>query len=435
MNGTISRAESSVRSALWRNPDFLKLWFGQTVSEFGTRITREGLPLVAVITLAASPAQLGLLTAISSLPVVVFSLFIGVWIDRLPRRPIMIFADLARLLLLLTVPLAAITGHLTLGLLFIIMPLLGLLSLVFEVAYRAVLPSLVARSDLLDANTRLATSASLAEVGGPAVAGMLIQAISAPFAMIFDALSYAFSAVSLMRIRAREARPEPTEEPDMLREIRAGFEVILHHPVLRVIAISVGVRTFFGNFFAALYSYYVIHELGLSPTTLGILISAGGIGALVGTFIIGPITARYGLGRTITAALLIGGPVGLLTPLAGGTPLMAAAMLMLAQIVGDLLMMIFLINETSLRQMLVPDQLLGRSNASIGFLAQGVSPLGALVGGALGAVIGARLTLLIAVLGGLAVGIWARGTALHQADDFVRETTHIDEAIRQNPHS
>jgi MFS family permease len=177
--------------------DFLKLWIGQTISEFGSRITREGLPLIAVITLAAAPGELGLLAALEAVPVLLFALPVGVWVDRLPRRPLMIGADLARAALLLAIPLAALTGHLSMPLLLLIAPLLSLLTLVFSVAYRAILPAIVQRRDLIEANSKLATSSSLAEVAGPAIAGLLIQWITAPLAMLVDAASFLFSAAKI----------------------------------------------------------------------------------------------------------------------------------------------------------------------------------------------------------------------------------------------
>jgi MFS family permease len=403
-------------SGLWRHPDFMKLWIGQSISEFGSHITGTGLPLVAVITLAASPSELGVLAALSSIPILLFSLVAGVWVDRLPRRPIMIFADVARLLLLLTVPLAAFTGHLNMALVYIVTVALSLLTLLFNVAYRAVLPGLISREHLLEGNTKLATSSSLAEVGGPSIAGALIQAISAPVAIIFDALTFLISAISVGLIRQPEPPPATRSGESMLGEVRAGFGVIMHHPILRALVIGNTARAFFGNFYAALYSLFVIRELGLSAVTLGVIVSAGGIGALVGAVLAQRVTKRFGLGYMLAVLPLITSPLGLLTPLAGGSPLLAAGMLIFTQIVGDALWSIYGINEISLQQTLVPDHLLGRANASAGFLAQGIAPAGALVAGFIASFTSVRFTLLIAVIGSCAVSLWMVTTPVRRLE-------------------
>lgn len=393
-------------SGLWKHPDFLKLWFGQTVSEFGSRISRDAIPLIAVILLAATPAQMGLLVMAASTPILILGLFVGAWVDRLRRRPILIFADTARLLLLLTLPFMAFTDSLTMPALYIIAALMGILTLFFNLAYRSILPSLIDRENLAEGNSKLATTDSLAEIGGPAISGLLIQAVSAPIAVVFDAATFLVSAVSVASIRKPEPLPEKSRDENLLREMKEGVQIIWHHPILRTIAIGLGVRSFFGNFFAALYAFYAVRELGLTPSVLGIVVSAGGVGAILGALLSHQLTQRFGVGSTMMGALLFGSTFSLLTPLAGGTPLLAAATLIATQIVGDGAMTIFQINELTLRQMVVPDRLLGRANASMEFLVEGVAPLGALVGGAIATVTNARFGLLVAVLGGLATSIW-----------------------------
>ncbi len=419
-------------SGLWQHPDFMKLWVGQTVSEFGSRITRGGIPLIAVITLSASPADMGILAAVASLPVLVFGLFAGVWVDRLRRRPIMIAMDVTRLLLLLLIPAAALTGHLNMALLIGMTMVLGVLGLVFETAYRAYLPSLVEREHVVEGNSKLATTDSLAEIGGPAIAGFLIQVISAPLAILVDALTFAVSATSFALIRQPERKPERKPEPSaqavaqgrsVRREIAEGISVILHDPVLRTLAIALALRSFFGNFYAALYDIYAVRELGMSAGLLGVSIAGGGIGALIGALLASRVQRRFGLGRTLIGALLISALISFLIPLAQGSPEVATLLLFAAQVVGDGAMMVYMIYSLSLQQIVVPDHLLGRTNASMGFLAQGVAPVGALIAGGLGALIGARGTLLIAVIGGLATAIWVSRSPLRQvADTPVMET-------------
>jgi MFS family permease len=398
---------SSRFSGLWQQPEFMKLWIGQTISEFGSRITRDAIPLVAVITLAATPAQMGVLTAIGSLPILFLSLIAGVWIDRLRRRPIMIVADLGRAIILLTIPLAALSGHLTIGLLYGVVALMSIFSLLFDLAYRSILPSLVAREQLLEGNSKLATTESLAEIGGPALAGLLIQWISAPLAIFFDAISFLFSGISVALIRKPEGVPEATRaQGSVWRDVLEGLHVIGRDPVLRTLIVGMGLQSFFGNFIGTLYAFYAVRDLGLTPGVLGILIAAGGVGALVGTLLAQWGPSRFGLGRTLTGSLLVGSIVNLLIPLASGPTIVAAALLITVQLINDGAMAVYLINEISLRQLRVPGRLLGRTNASMGFLSQGIAPLGALVAGALATCIGTRPTLWLAVLGILVTSVW-----------------------------
>lgn len=390
---------------LWKHPDFLKLWLGQAVSEFGSHISRDAIPVVAVITLAASPAQMGLLVTAASVPVLVLGLFAGAWVDRLRRRPIMIFTDLARLLLLLSIPLMALTDTLSMTVLYAVTALISTFSLFFNLAYRSILPSLISRTAIPEGNSKLATTDSLAEIGGPAVTGLLIQAVTAPFAILFDAATFLVSAVTVSLIRTPEPAPEHPDE-NLLAEMMEGISVITHHPVLWILAVGIGWQRFFGNFFATLYSLYVIRELGLSPSELGFLIGCGGIGALMGAALSRPLLQRFGMGTAMTGALLLGASINLLIPMAGGSPLMIFLMMAAAQIIGDAAMTVFQIHDMSLRQILVPDRLLGRANASMDFLAEGVSPMGALAAGVMATFIGTRLTIWVAVLGILASALW-----------------------------
>lgn len=392
---------------LWRHSDFMRLWIGQTISQFGSHITREALPLAALLMLAATPSQMGLLAALGSLPPLIFALVAGVWTDRLRRRPILITADLGRCILLLIIPLAALTGHLSIGLLGAVLVLTSTLSVFFDVAYDSILPSLVSRAYLIEGNSKLASTDALSEVGGPTLSGALVQLITAPMAIFFDAVSFVISATSIALIRTPELPPAPRENGRNFRaEIVEGWHAILEHPALRTMAFARGIRSFFGNFFAALYGVYVINELRLSPTMLGVIISAGGVGSLVGAVLAGWMPKRFGLGRTLTFSALGGSLLSLLTPLAGGPPILAVTMMMIPQLVGDALSDVYTINELTLRQLVVPDHLLGRANATANFLAQAIAPVGALVAGLLGDRIGARGTLLIAILGWIVTSIW-----------------------------
>lgn len=384
----------------------MKLWAAQTISAFGSRITREGLPLAAVLTLAASPGEMGLLIAIGAAPVVIVGLFAGVWVDRLRRRPILVAADLGRAFLLATIPLAALLGRLTIEHLYVVIALTGVLTVFFEVADNAYLPVLVSREHLVEGNSKLSATDSVAEVGGPALAGLLVQALTAPFAILFDAISFIFSALFLGAIRRPEPPPQPQEQPNVWREIGQGLRLVVGNRILRALAGSQATGTFFGSFFGTLYGLYVVRTLGVPPGWYGILVGMGGIGGLLGALLAGRIVKRFGLGRTLIASLLAGHLLELAVPLAGGPLFVTIPLLMVVQLVADCLFTVHFIHETTLRQTIVPDDLLGRANASTGFLAGALTPLGALLAGALAEVTDPRLTLLIAVIGMATSSLW-----------------------------
>jgi MFS family permease len=384
--------------------NFALLWTGQTISAFGSRITREGLPLAANLMLRATPGEMGLLAAAGTLPVLLIGLLAGVWVDRLRRRPILIIADISRAVLLGTVPLAAALGVLRIEQLYLVALLVGGLTVFFEVANQSFLPTLVQREHIVEGNSKLSTSESLAEIGGPALAGVLVQAITAPIAILFDALSFLASALCAGFIRVREPAPSlPEERQSLWREMREGLRLVLGNPLLRATTAALSVRAFFGGAFATLYGLYVIRQLGLTPAIYGLLVTMGGLGALVGALLAGRIARRFRLGRTLIGAMLLSGSVSILTPLAGGPKLLVVALLMTTQLVGDFGMEVYLIHALSLRQSLIPDRFLGRANASANFLEGGMLTIGALLAGLVGGMIGMRLTLLIATIAGLLI--------------------------------
>ena len=392
---------------LWRQPEFLKLWLGQAVSEFGSRISREGLPLTAVLLLAASPGQMGLLAAIGSAPVLVIGLLAGVWVDRLYRRPILIIADLGRALVLSYVPVAAFVGILHVEQLYIIAALVGVLTVFFEIADQAFMPVLISREYILEGNSKRETTASLAEIVGPALTGILVQILTAPIAIIIDCLSFVFSAVCLSSIKVIEPKPKPiVERQSMVREAKAGLGVILSNPLLRALTFCSATRSFFGNFLATLYVLYAIQTLGLTPAVLGVLIGMGGVGALLGSVLAGPIARRFGLGRTMLGSSLLAGFISFLLPLAGTTIFWPVGCLAISQLLADMLMQVYDINTLSLRQQLVPDELLGRANATTHFLVGGLGAVGALVAGVLAENIGVRATIWVSVVGMLLSATW-----------------------------
>lgn len=389
------------------NADFARLWAGKTVSAFGSVVTRTALDLTAVITLGATPAQLGLLGAVSRMPALLVGLPAGVWVDRLRRRPIMIVADLARAALLLTIPLAALLGVLSLPLVALVAFLTGALTVFFEVADNSYLPTVVSRDHLVEGNSKLGISDSLAEIGGPAIGGVLVQLITAPMAILVDAASFVASAALLGLIRREESPPAPRHgAPSMRTEVAEGLRTVAHDPILRALAGAAATFSLFGGFFGALYSVYAIRSLGLTPALLGLAIAGGGIGALLGAAFNSRIVVWAGFGRTLIGGLLIHTICALVVPLARPPANVATTMLFVAQVIGDAGLMLFFINAISLRQSVTPDRLLGRVNASVDFLVAAVGPLGLLLGGFLGQAIGMRPTLFLGAVGGLLGALW-----------------------------
>ena len=411
-------------AGLWRNVDFLRLWIGQTISELGSHITRDGLPLLAVLTLGATPAQMGLLSAVSGAPVLLFGLVAGVWVDRLRRRPILIAADVGRALLLASIPAAAFLGVLGIGQIYVVAALVGALAVFFGVAYRSYLPSLVEREHIVEGNSKLALSESVSEIAGSGLAGVLVQILTAPVAILLDALSFVASVLSIALIRKPEPPPAPPEtRRPIMRELTEGLRTVGRNPVLRALAGGAATLSFFGNFFAALYGLYAIRTLGMGPAMLGVTIAVGGVGSLLGALLAEPAVRRLGLGRTMIGALFLGSCASMLVPLARGSLPVAVAMMMAAQLFGDCLRTIYFVNETSLRQTITPDRLLGRMNATVDFLAEGAGPLGALAGGFLGGIIGLRPTLALAALNGAFAALWLLGSPIRRLSDPSTATT------------
>lgn len=405
----------SERHGLWHHPDFLKLWGGQTISALGSHITDGGLPLLAVITLKANASQMGLLSALGGIPVLLFSLAAGVWVDRLRRRPLMIAADVGRALVLATIPLAASLGRLSIGQIYVVIMLTGLLTVIFNTAYRSYLPALVEQEHIVEGNSKLSLSESAAEVVGPGLTGFLVQTITAPLAILFDALSFLVSVVTLGAIRKPEPPPLAEEERQpLLQEAAAGLGMIASQPVLRTLTVVEAVRNFFGSFIGVLYALYAIRILAITPFWMGVSIGVGGASSLIGALLAERAVRRLGLGRAMVSAIWFDLLFLLIIPLAGSFPPFGLALLILAQ-TGDIFGTIYAINAISLRQAISPPRFLGRVNASMELVIAGVGPLGALLGGVLGDKIGVQPTLFIAVAG-IGIGaVWLLFSPLRRA--------------------
>ena len=412
-------------SGLRLDPDFRKLWIGQTVSQIGSSITSVALPLTAVLVLKASPLQMGFLSGAGAAAVVIFGLFAGAWVDRLRRRPILIAADLGRAVVLGIIPLAATLHRLTIGDLYLVAVASSILTVLFDVGYQAYLPSLIAGENLLTGNSRLALTESMAQVAGPGIAGILVQWITAPMALLFDAASFVCSAVSVGLIRKPEPAPARTLETPIGREISQGLGASWRDPVLRALAGRTATSAFFLGFGSSLYFLFAVNELGLTAGLLGVIIAIGGASGLFGAFLAEWLVRRIGFGRTFIGSALMIGIAMLWIPLAHGSVAVCSAFLIAAQL-GDLAWPVYTIAARSLRQAITPNHLLGRVNASMHLLFHGVLPLGALAGGAIAQAVGMRRALLIGAIGVLLSTMWLVFSPVRR----LRELPHTLKEIR-----
>lgn len=400
---------------LWASRDFTALWAGQTISEMGSRITREGIPLTALLVLHAGALQMGLLAALGGAATLAFGLLAGVWVDRLRRRPILIGADLGRAALLASIPAAAAAGALRMGQLYAVAALAGTLTVFFDVAYQSYLPSLVPREQLVEGNSKLALSSSLAEIIGPGMTGVLVQLITAPIAILFDAVSFVISALSVVTIRKPEPAPAWRGEPEgRWTEMAAGLRFIFAEPLLRALGLRSATAFLCHGFMGSLYMLYAIDVLRISPALLGVVIALGGVGAMVGSLLAEPVARRLGRGATLLAASTVYGLTNLLIPLAGAVPAHAALVLMVPQLLGDAMFAVYSIHAISLRQEVAPAAVLGRVNAGMRLLQLGIYPLGALLGGLLAARAGVRPTLALAAAGLLLSTLWLAASPLRR---------------------
>jgi len=407
------------------DPDFRKLWIGQAISQIGSNITGVALPLTAVLFLKASPLQMGFLSGAGAAAVLIFGLFAGAWVDRLRRRPILIGADLGRAVVLGIIPLAAMLHRLTIGDLYLVAVASSTLTVLFDVSYQAYLPSLIAHENILAGNSRLALTESIAQIAGPGIAGILVQLITAPMAMLFDAATFVCSAISVWLIRKPEPVPTRTLEPHIGREISEGLGASWRDPLLRALAGRRATSAFFLGFGSSLYFLFAMRELGLTAALLGIIIAIGGTSGLFGAFLAEWLVRRFGFGRTFIGSAVAIGMAMLLIPLAHGSVAARSAFLIAAQL-GDLAWPVYTISERSLRQAITPNRLLGRVNSCMHLLFQGVLPLGALAGGAIAQAMGVRQALLIGAIGVLLSTMWLVFSPVRR----LRELPHAVQEIR-----
>jgi predicted MFS family arabinose efflux permease len=398
-------------SPLWRNQAFVRVWSAATVSIFGSLITRLALPLAAILVLGSGAVEIALLRSAELIATLVFGLVAGAWVDRLRRRPVLIWADLGRAVLLGSIPLAFIYGVLTFWQLLLVTGLASILTTFFDAADSAYLPTIVERERLVDANGALAASSSASEFTAFGVTGFLVQLLTAPIAIALDAVTFLVSAMLLATIRHDEPPPPPPAEREaVLAEIRDGLGLVRNEPVLRAFAgAQMSMAAHFGVG-GATWFLFVLDDLKLGAPAIGLIAAVGGVSAFVGAIVGTRATRRWGIGRVAVGALLLAALGSAFVPLApAGMPIIAIGCLVMAQIVGDSAVTVYDITEVSVRQTVVHDRALGRVSSTFNVAAVVAQLAATLLAGLLAEAIGLRATIWIGTLGGVvgAAILWA----------------------------
>ena len=430
----------SSRLGLLRHPNFARLWGAATVSLFGTQVSQIAIPFIAAVLLDASAAEVGLLTTIEFLPFLLFTLPAGVWVDRFPKRRILVLGDLGRAVMLASIPVAYWLNALSIWQLYLVGFVNGVMTVFFDVADQSYLPTILERDELVEGNSKLQVSGSSAQILGQPLGGGIVALLTAPVAVLVDAASFIGSAALIVSIRERlggGAAPEPAAaaratattnlaaavtgdaiegptvegsvvaeaaarvEPavsnsGMRRSIMEGLRYIFGHAYLGNIAATTGISNLFTNIGFAIFPVFAYRTLELQPEQVGAIGGLGGAGVLIGALIASRVQARLGIGRTIILSAAISGPLGLLLPLS--TPEIAFWLISISFFLGSMNNVLYNIAQVSLRQAITPDHLLGRMNATMRFLVWGTIPIGSLVGAGLSEVVGVRNTMWISAI-------------------------------------
>ncbi|SHF60295.1 MFS transporter [Streptoalloteichus hindustanus] len=389
---------------LRHNKDFTRFWFGETVSLFGVQVTNLALPLTAVLTLQVSPEELGVLRSFAFLPFLFLALPFGVLVDRRAKRPLMIYANLVRAVLVGLVPLLAVLDALTLPGLAAIVLGIGVCTVLFEVCWLSYVPVIVGQEHLVTANGRVAASSSAAEFAGPGLGGLFVQVFTAPFALVVNAFSYLVSVVSLWFVRVPE-EVRPPAKRHVGKEIAEGIRFIVQQRHLRVLAVTGAAFNFCYMFVEALFVLYAVRDLHFDAGLIGVIVALGAVGGLLGAALASTLVRRFPFGRVYLLAVIVGHGGPLLIPAASGSTISTVALV----IAGFFLMRgglaVFSVAGTSLRQAVTPRELMGRMTAGMRTLMWGIGTTGAIAGGAVGGYLGLRPGLWVAALGFLLAAV------------------------------
>ncbi|HSN19457.1 MAG TPA: MFS transporter [Usitatibacter sp.] len=417
-------------TGIWRNPDFVKLWGSLTITHFGGQVTFLALPLTAALLLHATPFQVGVLTAMGALPYPIFGLFAGVLVDRARKLPVIVAMDVGRGLALLAIPVCAWFDGLTMPLLYAVNFLIGLASVIGWPAYQVFMTERVGRSNLVEANAKIGVADSAAQLLGPGIAGVLIQWLTAPFAILLDATSFFVSAWMLRGIPPRRSDAPKARARSMAREIREGLDAVWRNRTLRALVWSVSVWQVLRHAFVAIVVLFGARALGFSAGRVGLLFMAAGVGSLVAAHVTERLNRRYGMGPTMLGGLAGTGVAWLVVASATGPLWLASTLFAGGLFLLDLAAMVFFINYLSLRQLATPDALLGRVTATMIALTITLAPIGGVAGGWIADHLGLRTAM--AVVGGCAVLLAPLVAWLSPIGGLRELPAHVEPAITES---
>ena len=386
--------------SLFRHHDFRQVWMGDTVSVFGVEIVGFAVPIIAVTALAASEFQMGLLATAQMLAFLLIGLPAGAWVDRMRKKQVIIRGDLLRAALLLTLPAAWMLDVLSMAQLYVVVFLVGCITVFFDVANQSYLPEIVAPEQISEGNAKLSASQQTARVAGPTVAAWLVRVVGGPWAVGVTAVCMGLSALFVSRVRTPSARPNPATREPLVQEIRAGLAFVVRHPILVRIVASTGLSNFASAVTTTLFVLFALRELGISETDLGLLFSVMAVGGILGAVGSDRLARLVGEGRIIPLALL-GGSAAMLTVPLSASVASPMPVLLVGGFISGALVVVYNVNQVSFRQRVCPPRLLGRMNGSIRFLVWGPIPVAAFLSGVLGEAFGALTTMWIGALLGL----------------------------------
>jgi Na+/melibiose symporter-like transporter len=407
------------KKGLWGNNDFMLFWVGQTLSLFGSQITVMALPLIAAISLNATPFQMGVLRTVEYAPFLLFGLFAGVWVDYLPKRLLLISMDFCRAAILLIIPILFVLGSLNMLSLWIVAFLTGICTTFYAICYQSFVPYILEKDQLTDGNSKLELSRSISESSGPGLAGILVQLFTGAFAIILNAVSSVISGILLLFLKVDEPKRDKNDRlnSNVWKEIGEGLGFVFKNRYLSAIAGCSATTNFFLNILLAILILYATKEIGLSPALVGLLMTLSSIGAVISAFISNKIIVRFGFGAVIVGSSFFQGLGGLFFLGAMGSKTFAFLMMCIALFIVTFSMTIYNVAQVSFRQMITEKKVLGRMNATMRTLVWGSIPLGAFTGGILGTWIGLYPTIVVAVCGGMFSFLWVLLSPVRKVTD------------------
>jgi len=401
----VTRPTTEKRRSLIHHADFRRLWTGDALGQLGAQLTGFAIPVFAVQTLHATEWQMGLLGAAEFSAFLLLGLPAGAWVDRMRKRDVLIWADILRALVLGAVVVTALAGAASMPLLIGAALIIGVCTLFFDVAHQSYVPGLVGLDHIVEGNSKLASTQSVAQAVAPALGGILLRVITAPWLMAVTVVTYLTSAFWVGRIRQREELPDKSLRRGLWVEVGEGLGFVVRQPLLRRMVACTSLSNLAGNIGFAVFTIYVLRTLGLSEAVLGLVVSAGAIGGILGAIVAEPVTRFVGEGRIIPVTAFLFAPAYAFIPLAASLAAPPAVVLISAMGVSTFIIVLYNVAQVSFRQRLCPPALLGRMNASVRFIVWGVIPIGSLLGGWFGTQFGVIPTLWIAAAGSVVAAL------------------------------